>query len=129
MNSEHSHILPIRTYLAVFGGLLVLTVLTVAVARVDLGGWNAVVAVGIASLKASLVALFFMHLLYDEKIMLFIFLSGIFFISLFIMLTMFDTARRADLYEETAMPIQREAEIYRQPADTTQTQQAPEPSH
>ncbi len=129
MNSEHSHILPIRTYAAVFAGLLVLTVVTVAIAKMDLGGWNAVVAVGIASLKASLVALFFMHLLYDEKIMLFIFLSGIFFISLFIILTLFDTARRADLYEETAFPIQQDAEIYRLPADTTQTQQAPEPSH
>ncbi len=51
-----------RTGIAVFVALLLLTVVTVLVSYVDLGLWNAVVALLIASVKASLVALFFMHL-------------------------------------------------------------------
>ncbi len=55
------HITPIRTYLLIFFALMILTVVTVAVAMVDLGALNDVVAMGIAIFKASLVVLFFMH--------------------------------------------------------------------
>lgn len=55
-----------RTYLAVGGALLVLTALTVAVSYVNLGMMNVVIALVIASAKASLVALFFMHLRYEN---------------------------------------------------------------
>ena len=50
-----------RTYVLVFVALLALTALTAAAALVDLGPWNTVVALGIAAVKASLVALFFMQ--------------------------------------------------------------------
>ena len=51
-----------RPYLLVFAALLVLTATTVAVSKVDLGPFNVVVAMSIATMKASLVLWFFMHL-------------------------------------------------------------------
>lgn len=123
MDQHTDHILPIKTYLAVAAALFVLTAVTVGVSFIDAGGWNAVIAVGVASIKASLVALFFMHLKYDNKLYLFVFLAGLFFVALFIILTMFDTARRADLYEIKSKPIKENALIYdTMPADTTDTQ-------
>jgi cytochrome c oxidase subunit 4 len=53
----------VRGYLAVFGALLVLTVITVAVSYLNLPMTpTVIIAVAIASVKASLVAMFFMHL-------------------------------------------------------------------
>jgi len=57
-----------RTGVAVFVALLLLTVVTVLVSYVDLGLWNTVVALLIASVKASLVALFFMHLKGESRL-------------------------------------------------------------
>ena len=57
-----SHIVPLRTYYLIFLTLMVCTAITVAVAFVDLGPMNAVVAMTIAVLKATLVVLFFMHM-------------------------------------------------------------------
>ena len=110
------HITPLRVYLGVGFALLVLTVITVAVSFVDLGPFNLVVAMGIASLKATLVALIFMHLYYDDKLYLTIFIMALLMLALFIIITLFDTLRRGDIHEETARPFQREAVIYQ---DTT----------
>ena len=55
------HISPKSTYYAIFGALMVLTAVTVAVAFVPLGSFNFPVAIGIAITKATLVILFFMH--------------------------------------------------------------------
>jgi cytochrome c oxidase subunit 4 len=129
MDTAHKeHVLPVKTYLAVTGALFVLTVVTVAISYLDLGGWNAVVAIGVASIKVTLVATFFMHLKYDNRINLFIFLIGITFVTIFITLTMFDTLRRADIYEIQAQPINDKAIIYQQ-AETDTTQQSEEPQH
>ena len=48
--------------------LLILTGLTIGAAFIDLGSGNVVVALGIASIKASLVALFFMHLRWEKPV-------------------------------------------------------------
>jgi cytochrome c oxidase subunit 4 len=61
------HHVPKGTYFAVFGALMVLTVVTVAVAFVDLGRLNVVVALGVAVLKAAMVVLFFMHVKYASR--------------------------------------------------------------
>jgi len=58
---------PYWIYPAVWGTLIVLTVLTVLVAGVDLGGWNVPMAIAIATVKAALVALFFMHLRFEGR--------------------------------------------------------------
>ena len=62
------HIIPYKTYVTVLVVLLILTVVTVAVSRVDFGAMNIVVALIIASVKAGIVGLFFMHLKYENPL-------------------------------------------------------------
>ncbi len=107
-----SHILPLRLYLGIGAALLVLTAVTVAVSFVPLGPYNLVVALSIATIKALLVAFFFMHLLYDNKLYLFIFSIALATLGIFIILTLFDTMKRGDLYQEVARPIQEQSIIY-----------------
>lgn len=83
-----------KTYGAVLGALLVLTVITVYVASFDFGNLNVVVALAIASAKASLVALFFMHLKYDKPINAVIFLIGVFILAVFLIFTLIDVDTR-----------------------------------
>ena len=122
MNNESSshtnHIVPLSAYLGVTGALFTLTIVTVWVAQIDLGGWNVVVALLVAAVKSTLVALIFMHLLYDKKLFLIILLTSILFLAIFIAFTMFDTMHRDDLYKITADPINESAVIYNQ-ADST----------
>jgi cytochrome c oxidase subunit IV len=93
----HSHISPTWFYAAIFVALLCLTVATVAQSYLDLGGLNIALVILIASMKASLVATFFMHLKYDNKFHALIFISTIFFIGVFFAYTMNDTDRRGEL--------------------------------
>jgi cytochrome c oxidase subunit 4 len=83
-----------RVYLAVFAGLLALTVVTVLVSYVDLGLMNVVVALLIASAKASLVALFFMHLKGESRLVWGFALVPILFLALIILGTLVDTQLR-----------------------------------
>ena len=83
-----------RTYLAVFAALLLFTVVTVLVSYVDLGLWNAVAALLIASVKASLVALFFMHLKSEDRLVWGFALVPIAFLALIIFGTLVDTMLR-----------------------------------
>ena len=80
-----THAINIRGYLMVFATLLVLTVVTVAVASLNLSeGTTVLVAVSIATIKATLVAMFFMHLK-SEKPMVFwpLGLTAVLFAALF----------------------------------------------
>ena len=63
------HVVPVATFAKVLAALMLLTVITVAAAQVDLGKWNIVGALAIASVKASLVILIFMHGMYENKIL------------------------------------------------------------
>jgi len=80
--------------LAVFAALLLLTVVTVLVSYVDLGLWNVVVALLIASAKASLVALFFMHLKGESPLVWGFALVPIVFLALILIGTLTDTMLR-----------------------------------
>jgi cytochrome c oxidase subunit 4 len=114
------HITPLKIYLGVGAALFILTGLTVTVAQINLGGWNAIVAVVIASIKATLVAFIFMHLLYDKKIFLVIFSAAIVFLTIFIALTMFDVVSRGDINPQSDQTISAEAAMYKNlKADTT----------
>ena len=108
--AEH-HIIPLKTYLSVGAALFFLTAVTIWVAQINLGGWNVIVAVFVATIKATMVALIYMHLKYDNKIYLVIFLTSLVFLALFIALTMFDTVNRGQLYEISDKPI-KNARIY-----------------
>jgi cytochrome c oxidase subunit 4 len=82
-------------YFAVFFALLVGTALTVFAATLDLGPFNAAVALGIATVKATLVALFFMHVWHaSEKLTKLVVIGALFFLLLLLGLTMTDYATR-----------------------------------
>lgn len=94
-SQEHKpHILPVRTYATVFVALVFLTWLTVRVSYLDFGIFNMIVGVGIATLKAFLVVLFFMHMKYDEKFNWIVFSGCIGFLAVFFVLTLADTMER-----------------------------------
>jgi cytochrome c oxidase subunit 4 len=96
MSHDH-HIIPKSTLLKVFGALIVLTVVTYAVAQFDLGPLDIPVAIGIASVKAGLVVAIFMALKYDNPVNAMTFSVGTIFVVVFITFTLFDTAFRGDL--------------------------------
>jgi cytochrome c oxidase subunit 4 len=89
-----THVLPLRIYLMVFVSLLVLTATTVAVAFVDMGPLNNLVAMGIAGLKATLVILFFMHVRYSTRLTSLVIASGLFALVIMVGLTLVDYATR-----------------------------------
>jgi cytochrome c oxidase subunit 4 len=63
------HVVSRKLYFMIFGGLMVLTALTVWVANFNLPGpLNAIVALSIAVIKATLVILYFMHVRYSSKL-------------------------------------------------------------
>lgn len=109
------HILPLRLYLGIGLALLIMTVVTVAVAQVDLGAFNLVVAMAIATVKGSLVVLYFMHLRYDSKVYAMLFVVTLLLLASFIVFTMFDTLNRDEIYDITGRPINDQAIIYNQP--------------
>ena len=112
MKEPSVHITPVKIYIAVGLGLFILTAVTVAVSFVDLGPYNITIALFIASIKALLVAFFFMHLFWDKKIYFIIFAGSLLFLTIFLTLTMFDTETRGSIYEEKSVPIRSEAPIY-----------------
>ena len=88
--SHLSHVMSVKTLLTVFGLLVALTVLTVAAAQVSFGAWEVWVPLGIASVKATLVAACFMHLRYDKSFNGLVFLSSLLFVALFLAFTLMD---------------------------------------
>jgi caa(3)-type oxidase subunit IV len=96
---EHEHhILSTSMALKVWGALIALTLVTVAVAQIDLGFANFAVAMVVASIKASLVCIFFMGLKWDHKENTVIFCTSIIFLSIFMILTFGDLLTRGDVY-------------------------------
>jgi cytochrome c oxidase subunit 4 len=100
-NSSHyhdgPHIVPMWVYWAVFISLLIGTIATVVAATLDLGPINIPFMLAIAIFKGSLVALFFMHLFWDDKLHLILFISGIGFIAIFFIFTLMDPMTRGAL--------------------------------
>ncbi len=91
-------IVPRKTYVLVWIALMILTAVTAAVSFVNLGQWSAPVAMAIASTKALLVALFFMHLRYEHsKVVMVWAMAGIFWLSLLMVLSMADYITRGYL--------------------------------
>ncbi len=88
------HIAPLKTYINVFVALMVLTVLTVWVAFYDLGAFNIVVAVTIASIKAYVVVLYFMHVRYSAQIIWLTAAAGFIWFVMMLALTLADYATR-----------------------------------
>jgi cytochrome c oxidase subunit IV len=92
--SAHApHVLPRSVLLGTAATLLALTALTVAVARLNLGAGSVAVALGIAAVKASLVALFFMHLKYEHRFLVVVLAGAVLFAVLFGSFVLFDTSQ------------------------------------
>jgi cytochrome c oxidase subunit 4 len=92
---HHAHGGP-KIYALILGALLVLTAITVAASRINFGSnmTNVIIAMLIASVKASLVALFFMHLRWDKPMSAIIFCTSLFFLALFLIGCYADTVSR-----------------------------------
>ncbi len=90
------HIIPFKVYMAVYLALLVLTVVTVWVSRIDLGLniINVLVAMLIASVKAMIVILYFMHQKYETTLNRITFFSAFFFLIVFFTLSAMDVFTR-----------------------------------
>jgi cytochrome c oxidase subunit IV len=84
----------IRTYAFTWIGLLAFTLLTSFVALVDLGRYSIVIGLVIALMKASLIAAFFMHALYDSKLVRVILGGGVVWFLILISLTIADYLTR-----------------------------------
>jgi len=88
------HVVPLRVLVAVWATLMVLTVLTVLVTRKDFGGdLNLIMAMLIATIKASLVCLYFMHLRWDKVFHTVVFFSALFLAILFVSITLMDSTQ------------------------------------
>src|SRR5919106_1092554 len=88
------HISPKSTYYTIFGALMVLTAITVAVAFVDIGILNFPVALAIAITKATLVILFFMHVKYSSRLTKLFVGMAFFFLAVLFGLTLTDYLSR-----------------------------------
>ena len=89
------HIVPVRTYISIWLALLVLTGLTAGIAFVDLGPFNTVVALVIATLKALLVVLIFMHVKYaSDRLTKVVLVSALFWLFLLLGLSLADYTTR-----------------------------------
>ena len=95
-NVLHPHIMPMATYLKVAGALFGLTVLSVIGHQFheQLGAFAAVVAFAIATVKATLVLLYFMHLKDDTNMNRMIFASGFFFLIVLLLFSVLDIVTR-----------------------------------
>lgn len=90
-----NHVIPIKTYVAVFVALMVLLVATVAVSRVHLGEFNIAAALAIAFVKTFLVVLFFMHVRYSHRLIWIFVGVGFYWLAILLALTMSDFVSRA----------------------------------
>ena len=97
---EHiAHIAPVPVLLGIFAVLIALTGVTLAASWFNMGEWSLLIALGIATVKASLVALYFMHLRYDNPFNALIFVTALTFLGIFLSLTLLDTLQYAQYIE------------------------------
>jgi cytochrome c oxidase subunit 4 len=84
------HIVSPKVYAVIFGSLMLGTFITVKAAFVDLGQLNIVIALGIATIKATLVVLYFMHARYSPKRTQLVIVCSIFWLAIMLALTLSD---------------------------------------
>ena len=89
------HIVPSKLYWTIWIVLICLTGLTAWIATVDLGRFNTVIALLIASIKATIVVLFFMHVKYtSEKLTKMVIVTAMFWLLILLALSMADYGTR-----------------------------------
>lgn len=98
------HVVSPKIYVVILLALLLGTYLTVSAALRDFGPWNIIIALGIATTKATLVVLYFMHARYSPKRTQLVIVSAIFWLAILLLMTMSDYATRID-YRGVRYPI------------------------
>ncbi|HEX8169334.1 MAG TPA: cytochrome C oxidase subunit IV family protein [Thermoanaerobaculia bacterium] len=102
-NADHSdhtghapahHQASLVTYFVIFFALMIFTVLTVAASRVNLGPWNTPLAMAIAIAKATMVILWFMHVIHSPKMTWIVVISSILWLGVLFVLTFSDYLTR-----------------------------------
>jgi cytochrome c oxidase subunit 4 len=88
------HIVSPKLYVVIFFSLMIFTLLTVFAATRDFGRWNIVIALVIATIKASLVILFFMHGKYSARRTKLVIVAGFFWLAIMLGLTLADYSTR-----------------------------------
>jgi cytochrome c oxidase subunit 4 len=106
-HEDHNHISPVPVYVAVFVALLVLTVVTYGVSFADLGSASLPVAMAVATVKASLVVGYFMHLKYEDRFYAFLLACSMLFIGIFFTVVLLDVKASGDLNPEAGMGYKR----------------------
>jgi cytochrome c oxidase subunit IV len=99
------HVTSVRLLLTVYFILIVCTVITYAVSRIDLGQFNIWAALAIAVFKATLVLLYFMHLRWDSPFNALAIIAALVFVSLFIGLALLDSMSYQPLLKPTPTAI------------------------
>lgn len=97
IDSTHAahHIVSAKTYMVVFSSLLFLTIATVVVAYINLGGLlNLVAALGIATVKGTIVTLYFMHVRYSGRLIQIVIVTALLFLALMLFGTLMDVWTR-----------------------------------
>ena len=95
-----------KIYTANLFALLFLTVVTVAAASFNFGSANVVIALAIASVKAILVGLFFMHLLWDKPVNAIILVAAFLFLGIFLMFDFIDVGSRVVFAPRNTAPME-----------------------
>lgn len=96
---DFAHPMPVPMLLSVFFALTFLTIVTVAQASFDLGSFDIWIVMGIATLKAALVAFFFMHLAFDKPFNIIVFFGSFVFVGLFVIFTLGDSSMTSESFE------------------------------
>src|SRR5216684_1788786 len=93
-HAPHVHVTPLLTYFLVFFALAIGTILTVAASRFDLGMWNTPIALVIATIKAVLVILFFMHVIHSTRLTWVVIVASFLWLGVLFVLTFADYLTR-----------------------------------
>ena len=104
MSENGHHVVSPKVYALILGFLLLGTWATVQAAKIDLGRWNIVLALFIATLKMTLVILFFMHGKYSPKRTQLVIVSGFFWLAIMLGLTLMDYTTRHPEPSRSANP-------------------------
>ena len=93
-DDEYTHVIPPSIYVGIWATLMVLTLITVLASFAELGIFNIVLALLIATIKGTLVVLFFMHLRYSPKLTMVAVIASVCFLLILFSLTMTDYLSR-----------------------------------
>lgn len=97
-NIAAEHVVSPAIYLVIFGTLMLGTAITVWAAYQNFGQFNIIIAVGIATIKATLVVLYFMHARYASKRTQLMILSGMFWLAIMLFMTLSDYVTRHEFH-------------------------------